>query len=721
MTGVLVSNTLYADDGGDITLTAGGDVLGRRDAYDESIFTDLTAPFAGTSDQPWRSGSLGTYNNNTGAVIDNAAPPVNLLVDPQLFLEGLGALGGGDVTVRAGGNVSDLTIVSDTSITTGAASGGVLAGQQFNQGQITFGGGNVTVAAAGNLLGSRIDVASGQGNIAAGGSIETAGSVKTSMMEGGIGGASGDAIDNTLRLRLTDATIDLTAHGDATLEGIRSLGVTNLGGTGGWAVSNGYAANFYSPNAGVSIVADGSVALQQTGDAVPYAETSVEMTKQKLAVLPGSLTAVGLTGDVNLDDPSAGLPGVYGVLLSPSPTGELVLAAGTDVIGTTVAMLDNQPTYGDAIPAVLPSTTQIQRAAQHDPSIPHQDDAVPNRIYAGNDIDNLILTVPKQTRIGAGRDIVNMMFFGQNLNATDVTRITAGRDITATTKLEAPFLSALNGGVQLGTPEPAVQGNTFILGGPGTLMIEAGRDLGPFLNSATVGSPASSYAGGILAVGNEWNPWLPQVSASLDVMFGVAGGADYDALREAYVDPANLASMPDYLFAQTQEQVQGGTLSNTVDVADRSRPIYGAMLVSWMQATDPAALKTAYGTTNVSYDQAYAVFVTLPQVLQHVFLDKVYFNELKETADTDSVSYLKYSRGYQAVNTLFPASDGYTQNDLTGGDNGANQTVATGQSRPAACHHPDRLWRRRRYHGARRQRIGGLDRAHRRTGGAPHL
>ena len=37
-----------------------------------------------------------------------------------------------------------------------------------------------------------------------------------------------------------------------------------------------------------------------------------------------------------------------------------------------------------------------------------------------------------------------------------------------------------------GTPEPAVQGNTFVIGGPGNFMMEAGRDIGPFLNSATV-------------------------------------------------------------------------------------------------------------------------------------------------------------------------------------------------------------------------------------------
>jgi hypothetical protein len=295
---------------------------------------------------------------------------------------------------------------------------------------------------------------------------------------------------------------------------------------------------------------------------------------------------------------------------------------------------------------------------------------VPNRIYAGDDIDSLIVYSPKQTRIGAGLDIVNTIFFGQNLNPGDITRITAGRDITAT----APLV-ALGG---TGAPLPTLQGNTFIIGGPGTLMIEAGRDLGPFLNSAVVGSPASTYGGGILAVGDEWNPWLAPVGASLDAMFGVADGANYNALRETYLDPANLASMPDYLFAQQQEQITTGNLTSPISVADRSKPIYGAMLVSWMQSNDPAGLTAAFGTTNVSYTQAYQAFIGLSALTQRAFLNQIYFNELKETADPSSPSYLKYSRGYEAVNTLFPASDGYTQNDLTGGANGANKTIVTG-------------------------------------------
>ncbi len=201
--------------------------------------------------------------------------------------------------------------------------------------------------------------------------------------------------------------------------------MTNPNPNGGELLTNVYAANFYSPNAGVSLVADGSVTLQDTGDAVPFTGTGLQAVLQNLAVLPGSLTAVGLTGDLTLVPSNPGGLAVYAALLNPSPTGELVLAAGMDINGGTIAMLDNQPGGTDIVPAVLPSTSDPQRRALHDPLIPHQNDPVPNRIYAGEDIDNLTVMVPKQTRIEAGRDIVNMMFSGQNLNDTDITRITA--------------------------------------------------------------------------------------------------------------------------------------------------------------------------------------------------------------------------------------------------------------------------------------------------------
>jgi len=683
--GVLIADPVHADGGGSITISAGGSVLGRRDLWlATSMRTNSSLPYAtigaGSLDEPWRSGGVGA---TTSAAID-----------PQLFVEGVGTLGGGDITITAGRNVSDLSVIATDSMVTAPAT----EGGQSSQALAAFGRGNVIVNAGANIIGGRVDVASGTGYIVAGQDIVNAGQVNPVL----VGTNTSPIVNDFLRLRLTDASIEVVAAGDMTLQGVTSLGV--LQSTAGLAanLNNVNARGLYSAHAAVNLLANGDITVANADDntLTPFNTSSAANSVQN-AVYPGTFEAVALTGDLNISTAGPSKSSASAVLLVPSPVGELDLLAGGDIAPATIAMLDADPgvlpgpfsTFkwaGDnspilsgvswVFPAVFPSTTDTERGQQHNRNATHAKDTEPVRIDAGNDIGNatagLILSVPKQARLGAGRDIVNMMFFGQNLSADDVTRVVAGRDITATTALTPPILSITNGRQIAGTSEPALQGNTFVIGGPGTFMLEAGRDLGPFLNSASITAlrtsfvfnatvaTGESYGGGILSVGNEWNPWLPAQGADVDVMFGVAKGINYDGFRDRYLDPANVGSLPSYLVTAAS----GGGLE----------PIYGSQLITWLKQHAGAALMAAYGTTDVSYAQAYAVFERLPELRQRAFLNQIYFNELNETADNNGPTFHQYSRGYEAVSTLFPASFGYTANELGGGTNGANTMVETG-------------------------------------------
>lgn len=674
--GVARNQPVYAEGGGDVSLSAGGDILSRRDTYTGATSAALNQQgglaMIGSARQPWRMGQIGMATD--------------IRINPQLFTEGLGTLGGGDIRVSAGGDLSDISLVADTTATTADVidtDGKTQPGRAL----LTFGGGDITVDVGGDMLGGRIDMGSGAAKISVGGDLVAAGMTQTDTS---LGNASIVAA-NTLRLRLTDATIDLAVGGDATIGSIAALGVRRNGTA--TTEANANALGFYSADAGVSVLANGSLSITNTG---PEAASNggagsglgVENSE---AIYPGSLSAVALSGDLSL-----GAKAQSAILLYPTATGTLTLAAGGDIAPVNIAMLDADPgllpgvfssfTAGNGnivsglafdFPAVLPDATAAQRRAQHNASTPHLGDAVPNRIYAGGDIVDMIVSTPKQTRIGAGRDIVNMMFFGQNLNESDITRIVAGRDITATTLLSgAPLGGKFN---DFSEARPTLQGNTFVIGGPGTLSLEAGRDLGPFLNSAIDDyrgglnpgeKPSLVLGGGVMSVGNEWNPWLAPQGADLQIQFGVAKGADFTALRETYVNPANLGAAPDYLFVQTEDE-------HGVFVADKTKPIYAPLLIGWMQAHEASALTDAFGTTSVSYAQAYEAFAKLSTLRQRGFLQEVYFNELTQTS-VPGPSFQKYSRGYTAVNTLFPASLGYTANDLTGGSNGANLQVRTG-------------------------------------------
>ncbi|MBV9992137.1 MAG: filamentous hemagglutinin family protein [Alphaproteobacteria bacterium] len=679
LTGVLLADPTIAEGGGDVTLTAGGDIKSRRDVWQEArlrkyydVLKSFLYDWIGKSDQPWRSGQIGDESQ--------------ILINPQLFQEGVGALGGGTVRIHAGHDVSDLSVVSDTSVlTAGIASGNL----EPTLGLMSFGGGNVFIDAGHDILGGRVDVAAGIGELNAGNDIVGAGPIQISE--------DGQLQDNELRLRLTNAFVSLTARGDVDIQGISALGV---GGATSEVTANLDAHGFYTDIAGVSILADGSATIDNFGsDMITESDGATENTAA--AVYPGTLEVTSLNGDVKID--TSGTGHAVSVFMMPSPTGELQIVAGGNIDPVTIAQDD-----GDAgllpgffsifnadqtgvksgrtflFPGVLPDMSQVEREMLHNRNTTHDGDLVPNRIYSGGDIVDMILSVAKATRLSAGRDIVNMMFFGQNVNPDDITRIVAGRDITATTKLVEPVIGLdQNNQPIFGDPEAAVQGNTFVVGGPGSFFLEAGRDAGPFLNSAVTngfslenGRDAPTgvlvFAGGVQSVGNEWNPWLDAKGADLYVEFGVAKGQAFDALRDYYLDPANLGNLDGDLFEQHKDG--DGNL-----IPDRSKPIYAPVLIKWLQQHEASVLEQLYGTTDIDFQQAYDAFKTLPGLSQRVFLlGYVYFNELIQTSVPDGPSFKQYSRGYQAVNLLFPSELGYTKNDTTGGSNGANETVETG-------------------------------------------
>ncbi len=668
LAGLFVNDPVYLTGGGDIVMSAVGDIMGRRDVANEARAATAAFSFIGAADQPWRVGSIGAT--------------VNLRVNPQLFTSGIGALGGGSIDLDAGGNLSDLTIASLTSNTTADAISA--DGSRIVRTLVSWGGGNLDADAAGDLLGGQIDLARGEGAIAIGGSVRTAGALTAVT--------TGDSLANLTRVRVSDARIGFDVGGSAQFQGVAALAARGSGDDPTTALNS---FGFYSPVSAIDIVANGRLTMANSGGSIVTGRTGEPAT----AVYPATVNLASLTGDLVLNADRALFNGARMMNLFPSALGQLRLFAGGDITSATVVMEDRDPGllpgYFSAysvvapsirlggqdfnFPTILPDTSSSERAALHNVVPTHLGNSEPVRVAAGGDAVDLILSVPKQARISAGRDILNMMLFGQNLATSDITRVVAGRDIVATTQLTRALLpSSL-----LGDPLPALQGNSFVIGGPGGFSLEAGRDAGPFLNSAVVdpsrlkGTEIDFYGqlamgGGILSVGNEWNPALPEAGADINVLFGVAKGVDYAALRDIYVNPANIAGLDDDLFVQVED-------ANGNMIADRTQPIYAPILVAWMKANAADLLTTSYGTTDVTAQQAYDAFVALPELRQRTFLLKeVYFNELEMTSRPDGPSYLQYSRGYRVVNTLFSPDLGYTRNNLEGGEAGASETVETG-------------------------------------------
>src|SRR6202012_6169689 len=89
--------------------------------------------------------------------------------------------------------------------------------------------------------------------------------------------------------------------------------------------------------------------------------------------------------------------------------------------------------------------------------------------------------------------------------------------------------------------------------------------------------------------------------------------------------------------------------------------------------------KTAVSRTP---DQAWSEFQQLPLAQQQLFNQKALFIVMTDVGqdynNPSSPFFHQYARGYQAINTLFPASLGYTANSLTGGVQGAHTFCAPG-------------------------------------------
>ncbi len=657
---------VLANRGGAISLVAGRSVLGRRDVWAEAFLaSSLAAPrsnanllegrgFAqpnffdptryGSSDQRWRVGRIGQNSE--------------ILISPGLFTSGVGALAGGNISVSAGNTVNDLTIALDNSVYTARTGTPTL---------FSYGSGNLSVDVGGNLLGGQFDVASGTASIRVGSNVTNAGTTLTP------GSFTNEDSRNLLRLRVSNATLNLSANGAVELAGIGALGVGNSDNADG----------FFSPIAGANLSANGSLTLARNraelfADAGYVTGPRESLVPVEAAILPPSLSLTSTQSDIIVRIGSRSVQSIS--LLYPSQVGQLRLAAGGNLSNFALAMIDADPSdvpgafstssvtrvansqtiiinsgLGFTFPGTVPTSSEAQRRRFHYQDFVNSREGSPVEIYAGGNISNAIINVAKQARISAGGDITNLYFEGQNLNASDVTRIAAGRNIAGTTSVSPQ------------TGKSYVEGNTFILGGSGNLFVEAGRDLGPFLSSV---NGAQSYTGGLRTVGNEFNPWLGATGANIYAFFGVGKGANYTALRDVYLNPANLAALSGDLFEQNSD-----AFGNTSP--DRTRPIYAPILAQWLRQNEPTAFAAAFGAPPANdaelatrayskFSDLYEAFSRLDPLRQQTFLlDKVYFGELAAPADPNGQSYLQYIRSYRAVDTLFPASAGYTDNLAT--------------------------------------------------------
>ncbi|MDQ8728078.1 filamentous haemagglutinin family protein [Bradyrhizobium sp. LHD-71] len=621
----------FAQGGGDLSLAVGRDVLGPS----LSTLLGPTPSSALCSGTDCRlltvgRGSLYDWLLRQGGY-DAAGNPLTAWgPDVSKFNWGIGTLGGGDVSIDAGGDISRLSaVVSD--------SGRVMNGAMLE----TFGGGDLTVRAGGNADGNFFYVANGHGEVDVGGSI---GNVNAQAKSTATGSIQITRVSTILALgrgsfAVTAAgNVDIGAMYNPTMAGVQNTYTEP-------DVVNGAFFSTYAPDSRLDVQSTGGTVTlsSMTTDELKAVMTEFGAISQYNSTVfpsptfyPPHVKATALQGDIAVGR----APTASGrLVLFPAANGNLTLLAANSIDLTANDGLPARGNYiivSDADPALMPgifnpgdqlyndlldrlsdgvivtagngNSLGLDTSRIHAASLYRKDDLEPVRIYAlegsilggepvnKQSVAGVHIITPKPTIIRAGLDIENILFLGQNLEADDVTTIEAGRDI-----------------VFGYYRQNAQTGNSIQIGGPGRLEVLAGRNI------------KLSASDGIYSVGNRRNPHMPEAQgADITVITGLASNVAYDAFADKYLNPAH-----------------AGAVSRN----------YTPDLVAFMAER--------FGRRDLTDNEAWELFQTLSTTERAGFVRRVFFRELRTTGEQAklerSPTYDNYNTGYEAIATLFPA------------------------------------------------------------------
>jgi hypothetical protein len=720
---LLLSDAVNPTGGGNISITAGGDITGIEQVYDTTgtvSGSTLMNHVPGTGDfigQFWVQWLLANPNS----------PNVPWYVNFSSFDQGVMSLGG-NVTIDAQGNISDLAASLPTT--------GYL---DTNNTLHVTGGGVLSVAAGGNIYSGDFYVGQGTGTITAGGAVASDfnyvsvndplhtypvatvlgvqyGTVAvSSRLSADIGGVydptyllpSGTATQvpeetlpsglqadlvpfittmsttNGASVQATSGPVtfsSLLAQGDLFSDGVQHAN-TNDSLRPFWSA---YITSLLLP-ASLDLVAfDGSITIDHGGGLYPSATGTLSLVANQsidLAVplLTGNFGAAVYSGPPVFDETGNVFAFSLGKLDYPVGTGILPTASNPSLS----PVWNMQPTQTNDASLITGDGSDLVNIYARDGSITDGTQVTasegkieelvyttsfpvdrPVNVAVGGTVDQISVIPNAPAEIYAGGNITDLPFYGTNFTDTDVTSIIAGGNIGYN----------IDGDQQA----PAIE-----LAGPGTLDVIAGGDIS-FESQRIAGVTEDSIESGIRTLGNSidtsafpilWsnapaNPSkAPYHTTTLLSDFGNPylpnGGASVNVLFG--VGPGINAA--GFISAYIDPATSGATGAN-----------YSSDLVGYVTQYEKAKGKIVSGT--LSKAQAWAIFETLSADQQQLLVEQVFFDVLNTTGldynDPLSSAYHSYAGGYQAINTLFPSAYGYTANDLTGGTNGANALAATG-------------------------------------------
>ncbi|OAI04721.1 filamentous hemagglutinin [Methylomonas methanica] len=596
----------YPLDGGDISIQVGRDIDAKPSAQ---LLSDALVRTGDWSNSNQHSTEFNSERPTAWGVALGVSDSSGFSRQHQ---QSVTAFGGGNVSISAGGNVEDLSVMIPTT--------GKQVGERdtpvADATVITFktnlvelnGGGNLQLQAGGDIAGGVFYVDGGAADIYAHGSLK-AGTNK------GL---------NPI-LALGDAQFNVVAGKSMALEAIVDPMFVTLPDS--VDLINGSANRFfrYSTDSNVTLTTlSGDLGLEN--DIASLKKATNTNISEGFLVYPAGLHAYALNGNIAVDK---------SFTLYPSAQGGLELFAAKNLTGKgnpRIILSDAEPTAlpSAALPFVGTSLTDLDNVLKvldiQQPQSPtaihastplHANDPNPVLISTGTGNigridDDMVFVLAKPAEVSAGKDIVRATFNIQHNNADAVSIFNAGRDIRYTINIHP----------DTGNIIEADQG--IDVAGPGQLIALAGRDV-------NLGSSI-----GITSSGDQSNAALADDGANITVIAGLAGGAlNSNGFAEGFMTNSGKYALENQrylnLFVQEMRDITG----------DPSLSVESAKLAfSGLSTVDKARLDSK-----------------LLSVVQNVFLQEVKANATTlAKATTKQAQDLAELKLLATIESLFPGT-----------------------------------------------------------------
>jgi filamentous hemagglutinin family protein len=630
--------------GGDFTLAAQGDILAYQNANSQNVGDWLWRQGGAGLDQPTAWGiNFGSYGL-VGIVAPSFETP---------GFSGVGTLGGGNVTVRAGRNIGQPGGAtsgegSQNLVVAVGSSGRVVDGQV-----VQTGGGTLDVTAGGQIYGGLFAGLLGDTDITAG----SVGSVTPRAYGYRLrdqrpldpytpysGWSSGE-----ISFAPGDGAVQVRTLGDLAVNGVTDpggaplaveTGAMNAAGEKGFGET---AFTLWTPATGIDLVSAG-------GNLTPVVQGGT---------LPSVLRAAALEGSIYYAPRGP-------ATLMPSPDSALELLAR----GLVSADAANNPSNGSYPLFILGTSidsiaTPLNPAWRLGSTVPDSRGSGTRTVIDSNfyrdtsqgsrlgEVDGSIInfgpnTVTDHTSLGgegtriyalngdiAGAQVGQILNVGDTFNGTaaqfyqsaGTVRLLAGGDIVDTKGL---IVQDHPDDVSMIAAQGNILFSNFSIAGPGTLEVSAG---GQFYQ----GNNNSLVSLGSLIPGDERLGADIVVQAGLGAGKPGVGATHFDDFIKQYLDPINQAEAGRPLADQP------GKVAHT----------YDEELAQW--------LGDRFGYAGEEGADALGYFEALPAEQQRIFARQVYYAELlaggREYNDVDGPRFGSYLRGRQAIATLFPVTD----------------------------------------------------------------